>query len=60
MDSSTWCFVVIYIGYCSAVDYLYWDVKSISEFDYEESSTPMGPSGPCSKLIFIDGTVYEG
>ena len=60
MDLSTQCFVVIYIGYWSAVDSLQWDVESISKFDYEGDSIPMGPSGPHFELIFFDDTVYEG
>ena len=35
-------------------------MESISKFDYEGTSTPMGPNGPRSKLIFLDDTVYEG
>ena len=60
MDLSTWCLVVVYIGYWSAIDSLWWDVESISEFDYEEASTPMGPNGPHSELIFLIGKAYEG
>ena len=29
------------------------------EFDFEGASTPIGPSGPCSELIFLDDIVYE-
>ena len=60
MDLSTWCLVVVYIGYWSAIDSLWWDVESISEFDYERASTATGPNGPYFELIFLDGTVYEG
>ena len=66
MDSSTWCLVVIDIGYQSVVDFLQWDVELILEFDYEGASTPMGSStlmglnGPHSELIFLDDTIYEG
>ena len=28
--------------------------------DFEEASTPMGPSGPYSKLIYHDSMVYKG
>ena len=28
--------------------------------DFEGASTPMGPNGPCSKLIYHDDTIYEG
>ena len=46
MDLSTWCFVLIYIGYQSADDSLQWDVESILEFDSKGAGTPMGLSGP--------------
>ena len=59
MDLNTWCLVVIYIGYWNAIDSLQWDVESISEFDYEEANTLMGPIGPRFELIFLDGMVYE-
>ena len=29
------------------------------EFDYEGASTPMGPNGPRSALIYHGGTIYE-
>ena len=32
---------------------------SILEFDLEEVSTLVGPSGPRSKLIFLDDMVYD-
>ena len=54
------CLVAIYIGYWSAIDFLWWDVESISEFDFKGASTLMGHSGPRSKPIFLDDTVYEG
>ena len=60
MNLSTWCLIIIYIGYWSVVNSLQWDVESILEFDYEGASTPMGSSSPQSKLLFLDGTVYEG
>ena len=56
---STWCLVVIYIGYQNVVNSQQWDVESISKFDYERASTPMGPNGSCTELIFLNGTVYE-
>ena len=59
-DLSTWCLIVIYIGYQSVVDSPQWDVESISKFDYEEANTPMGPNGTHSELVFPNGTVYEG
>ena len=59
MNPSTWCLVVIYIGYLSAVNSLYWDIKSILEFDYEGANTLIGPNNLHSKLIFLDDTVYE-
>ena len=52
--------VVIYIGYWSAVDSLQWNVESISELDFEEANTPMGPNGPNTKLIYRDDRVYDG
>ena len=54
------CFVVIYIGYQSAVDSLSWNVESTSKLDFERASTPMGPSGPCFELKYHNGTIYEG
>ena len=59
MDLSTWCFVLIYIGYQSADDSLQWDVESILEFDSKGANAPMGHSGPSSKLLFLIGTTYE-
>ena len=35
------------------------NVESILELDSEGASTPMGPSGPRSKLIYHDDIVYE-
>ena len=32
---------------------------SILKFDLEEVSTLIGPSGPHSKLIFLDDMVYD-
>ena len=55
-----YCLVVIYIGYLSSVDSLLWDVESTSELDSEIASTPMGPNGPYSKLIYLIGMDYEG
>ena len=60
MNLSTQCLIVIYIGYWSAIDSLQQDVESISKFDYEGASTPMGPNDSRSELIFLDDTVYEG
>ena len=57
---STWCLIVIYIAYWSAIDSLQQDVESISKFDYEKANTPMGPSGPRFELIFLDCMLYEG
>ena len=34
--------------------------KRIKALQYEGSNTPMGPSGPRSKFIYHDDTVYEG
>ena len=28
--------------------------------DFEGASTPMGPNGSCSKLIYYDDMIYEG
>ena len=53
------CFIVIYIKYQSAIDFLQWNVKSTSKLNYEGFSTPMGPNGPRFKLIYHDGMVYE-
>ena len=53
------CLVVIYIGYWSVVDSLYWNVESNSKLDSMGVGTLMGPRVPCSKLIYHDGTVYE-
>ena len=58
--SHIWCLVVIYLGHWSVVDSLQWDVESISEFDYEETSTPIDPNGPCFELIFLVNMAYEG
>ena len=60
MDPNTWCLVLIYIGYWSVIDSLWWDVESILEFDYEGASTPTGPNGPRFELIFFDDMIYEG
>ena len=60
MDPSTWCLVVIYIGYQSSIDYLQWDVESTLELDYEGSIILMGPSGFHSKLIYLADVGYEG
>ena len=49
-----------YIEYWNAIDSLYWNVESISKFDYEGASTLMGPSGLHSELIFLVGMAYEG
>ena len=60
MDPNTWCLVVIYIGYWSVIDSLWWDVESIIEFDSKGVSTFMSPNGPCFELIFFFDTTYEG
>ena len=60
MDLSTWCLIVIYIGYWSSVDSLQWDVESTLELDYEGANIPISPNGPCSKLIYLVGMGYEG
>ena len=60
MDLSTWCLIVIYIGYWSSIDSLQWDVESTLELDYEGASIPISPNGPCYKLIYLVGTNYEG
>ena len=51
--------IVIYVGYQSAIDSLQQVVESTSNLDSERANTPMGPNGPCSKLIYHDDTVYE-
>ena len=60
MDLSTWCLIVIYIGYQSSVDSLQWDVESTLELDSDGASIPMGPSGPRSELINLVGIGYKG
>ena len=59
-DPSTWCLIVIYIGYWSVIDSLQWDIESISEFDYKGVGTPMGLSSPRFELIFFDDMIDEG
>ena len=54
------CLLVIYIGYWSAVDSLEWNVESTLELYYKGASTFIGPSGPYSKLIYHNDTIYEG
>ena len=60
MDSSTWCLVIIYIGYWSSIDSLQWDVESTLELDFEGISIPMDPNGPHFELIYLIGMGYEG
>ena len=60
MNLSTWCLVIIYIGYWSSTDSLQWDVESTLELNYEEASIPMGPNGPLSELIYLVTMGYEG
>ena len=60
MDLSPWCIVVIYIGYWILVDSLQWDVESTLELDSKGASIPIGPNGPCSKLIYLVCMGYEG
>ena len=60
MDPSTWCLIIIYIGYLSSVDSLQWDVESTLELDYERTSIYIGLSGPCFELIYLVGIDYEG
>ena len=52
--------LLIYIEYWCSVDSLQQDVESNLELDYEGASIPIGPSGPCSKLIYLVGMDYEG
>ena len=52
--------IVIYIGYWTAVDSLQWNVESTSKVDFKGASTPMGPNGLCTNLIYHDDMVYEG
>ena len=59
-ELSTWRLVVIYIRYWSAVESLQQDVESTSKFDFKGASTPMGPSGLHSELIFFDDMIYKG
>ena len=37
-----------------------WDVESTSELDSKGASTPMDPSGPLFKLIYLIDMSYEG
>ena len=60
MNPSTWCLVVLYIGYWSSFDSLQWDIESTLELDFEGLSISMGPSGPHSELIYLVGMSYEG
>ena len=60
MDPSTWCLIVIYIGYWSLVDSLEWYVESTLELDYEGASILIGPSGPYYELIYIVALQEKG
>ena len=53
-------FFVIYIGYWSVVVSLQWNVESTSKLNSERANTPIGLNDPCSELIYLDDTVYEG
>ena len=53
------CLIVIYIGDWSVVDSLQWNVESNSKLDSKGASTPMGPNGPRSNLIYHHGMVYK-
>ena len=59
MDLTTWCLVVIYIGYWRFVDSLLWDVESTLKFDYKGVNIPMGPNGTRFELICLVGMDYE-
>ena len=54
------CLIIIYIGYWSVVYSLQWNVESASKLVSKRDNTPMGPNGPCFKLIYHDNTLYEG
>ena len=60
MNPSTWCLIVIYLGYWSSIDFVQWDVESNLELAYEGASIPIGPNGPRSKIIYLVGMGYEG
>ena len=51
--------IFIYLGYQSTIDSFQWYVESTLELDFEGVNTPMGPSGPYSKLIYLVGMCYE-
>ena len=36
------------------------NVESTLELDYQGASTPIGPNGPRSKLVYLVGMDYEG
>ena len=59
-DPSTWCLVVIYIGYQSSIESIQWHVESTLELDYKGAGIPMSPSGPRSELIYLVSMGYEG
>ena len=59
MNLSTWCLVVIYIGYWSSVNSLQWDIESTLELDSKESNIPKSLNGPRSELIYLVGMGYE-
>ena len=52
--------IVIYIWYLSAIDFLWWNIKSISELDSEGANTPMNLGDPYFELMSYDDMVYEG
>ena len=54
------CLIIIYIGYWSLVDSLWWDVESSLELDFEGANIPMGLSSPHFEPIYLVGTSYEG
>ena len=58
-DPSTWCLIVIYVGYWSSVDSQQWDVESTLKMDFERANIPMGPNGPLFELIYLVGMGYE-
>ena len=53
-------FIIIYIGYQSAIDSLQWDIESNLELDFEGANASMGLNGLCFELIYHVGMIYEG
>ena len=52
--------IVIYIWCLSEIDFLWWNIESISELDSEGANTPMSLGDPYFELMSYDDMVYEG